>query len=166
MNLGPLREALLAEARADAARTLAQADADAAATIAAARAEAEALVVQARADGAAAAEIEGAHVQAQARRAARAAVLAAERELYDELCRQALAGAAALRGTAVWDKLLLELAAAARSQLGPEAKISPLAAPEVGSMRNRTPGIGRPSESNLARRGGLKVRIGAVSVRP
>ena len=32
MNLGPLRDALLAEARAEAARTLAQADADAAAT--------------------------------------------------------------------------------------------------------------------------------------
>ncbi|MGZ4352906.1 MAG: hypothetical protein ACXVZ4_05125 [Gaiellaceae bacterium] len=118
-----MREALLAEARAEAARTLAQADADAAATIAAARAEAEALVAQARADGAAAAEIEGAHVQAQARRAARAAVLAAERELYDELCRQAFDGAAALRGTAVWDGLLLELAAAARSQLGPDAKV-------------------------------------------
>lgn len=138
MNLGPLRDALLAEARAEAARTLAQADADAAATIAAARAEAEALVEQARADGAAAAEIEGAHVQAQARRAARAAVLAAQRELYDELCRRAFDEAAALRGTAVWETLLSHLEAAARSQLGPAARVEVDPATGVRAYLNGT----------------------------
>lgn len=123
MNLGPLREAALEQARADAGATLADADRRAAETLTAAEQQGTALVQQARADGTAAAEIEGAHEEAQARRTARALVLAAERELYDELCRRADEEAFALRGSDAYRALLEELSAAARRQLGSGARL-------------------------------------------
>ncbi|HVM58623.1 MAG TPA: hypothetical protein VMT74_14270 [Gaiellaceae bacterium] len=122
-NLGPLRDATLAQARADAEATLADADRRADARIAAAREEGSALVRQARADGAAAAAIEGAHDEATARRTARALVLAAERRLYDELCRRAGEEAYALRGENGYAALLEELGDAARRQLGDGARL-------------------------------------------
>jgi hypothetical protein len=123
MNLGPLRDATLAQARADADAMLADAGRRAEARIAAARKEGAALVRQARVDGAAAAAIEGAHDEAAARRTARALVLAAERELYDELCRRADDDAYALRGTNGYAALLEQLSDAARRQLGDGARL-------------------------------------------
>jgi len=122
-NLGPLRDATLAQARADADATLADADRRAAESIAAARKEGAVLVRQARTDGAAAAAIEGAHDEAAARRTARTLVLAAERALYDELCRRAGGDALALRGTNGYAALLEELSDAARLQLGDGARL-------------------------------------------
>ncbi|HSL66337.1 MAG TPA: V-type ATP synthase subunit E family protein [Gaiellaceae bacterium] len=123
MNLGPVREALLAEARADAARLLADADERAEATLAAADAEAEALVRAAREEGAAAADIDGAYDRAQAHRVARRLVLEARRELHDELRRTARARVEALREAPEYEALLARLAAAARRQLGEAAQI-------------------------------------------
>ena len=118
MNLGPLREATLAQAHADGEAALADADRRAAATLAAAQEQGEELLRRARADGAAAAAILGAHDEAQAHRTARALVLAAERELYDELCRRADEEVFALRGGEAYRALLDELSTAARRQLG------------------------------------------------
>ena len=123
MNLGPVRDATLAQARADAAAALADAERRAEAKVAVARKEGAALVRQARVDGTAAAAIEGAHDEAAARRAARALVLAAERALYDELCRRADDDAYALRGTNGYAALLAELSDAARRQLGAGARL-------------------------------------------
>ena len=123
MNLGPLRNAELAQARAEAEAALADADRRAAVELAAAQERGEELVRRARAEGAAAAAIAGAHDEAQARRTARALVLAAERELYDELCRRADEEVFALRGGDAYRALLEELSAVARRQLGAGARL-------------------------------------------
>ena len=113
-----LRASFLDEARGDAARARAEGDR----RIAAMRAEAEsrgrALVEQARAEGVAAAAIVGRRDQAAARRRARAIVLAAKRELYEELCRRAKAAARSLRDDPGYPVLLEQLSATARAQLG------------------------------------------------
>jgi len=123
VNLGPLRDDALAQARADAAAALAEADSRAAAALAATRERGDELVRRARADGAAAAAIAGAHDEAQARRTARALVLAAERELYEELCRRADEEVFALRDGDAYRTLLEELSATARRQLGAGARL-------------------------------------------
>ena len=123
MNLGPLRDAELAQARAEAEAALADADRRAAVELAAAQEKGEELTRRAHVEGAAAAEIAGAHDEAQARRAARALVLAAERELYDELCRRAGEEVSALRGGDAYRALLEELSAVARRQLGAGARL-------------------------------------------
>jgi len=139
VNLGPLREAALEQARADAEAALGEADRRAAETLAAAEEQGDALVRRARAEGAAAAAIAGAHEEARARRTARALVLAAERQLYDELCRRADEEAFALRGSDAYRALLEELSAAARRQLGSGARLD-IDPDGVGGVRGSTNG--------------------------
>lgn len=123
MNLAPLREVLLAEARADAERELAEAEDAAAERLARAYEEASAMLAQARADGELAAEVEAAHVQAEARRHARALVLVARRALWDELVAETHARAVVLRDSPAFRSAL---EAAARAQLGADARVETL----------------------------------------
>jgi vacuolar-type H+-ATPase subunit E/Vma4 len=124
VKLSAVRDALLAEARADAARLLEEADARAAATRAAAEQAGEELVRAAREEGDAAAALEGAHDGARARRTARALVLAAQREVYDELRNSARARAQELRASPDYKALLERYASAARAQLGADATVA------------------------------------------
>jgi len=121
----PLRRVLLADARAEAERIEAAARAEADACLAEARRQAEALLTQARAEGESAAEIQVAHDRAQARRHARVVLLAAQREVYDELRRRSFAEAASLKGTPRYRALLDRLRSAAHAQLGPGAQVEP-----------------------------------------
>jgi vacuolar-type H+-ATPase subunit E/Vma4 len=111
----PLQHALLAQAHADAAQILAHADQRASRLAAGAAAKAEAILAEARAEGAEAASLEGAQDRATARRHARALVLAAQRQVWEEL------GAASLAAARELD--LEHLADTARAQLGDDAVI-------------------------------------------
>jgi vacuolar-type H+-ATPase subunit E/Vma4 len=81
-------------------------------------------VAQARAEGEAAATLEGAQEQAQARRAARSGVLAAQRALLEELQRRARDTAQELRAGPSYAALLDRLEALAREQLGADARMT------------------------------------------
>ena len=130
----PLRSVLLEESTAEADRVLARADELAEAKLAEAEEQGRALVEQARREGLAAAAIVGAHEEAGARRRARAVVLGARRELYEELGRRARVEAHGLRRDPGYAALLDRLSAAARAQLGPEAVLE-VDPPEAGGVR-------------------------------
>ena len=132
--VAPLRNALLDQAQAEAERVLAEADEQAAATLAEADSQGTALVEEARAAGIAAGSIEGAHEEVHARRFARALVLSAQRELYDELRRQSRAAVHELRHDPRYPELLERLSAAARAQLGDGAALE-LDPPDAGGVR-------------------------------
>jgi len=119
----PLREALLDQTRAETDERLAAADRRAEALLLDAEERGAALAERARAEGAAAARLAGAHDEARARRRARSLVLAARRELYEELRRRALEAAHALRDDSAYPALLDGLAAVARAQLGEDAEL-------------------------------------------
>jgi vacuolar-type H+-ATPase subunit E/Vma4 len=121
VDAGPLRSALLEQRHAEAERVLAHAEERAEARLAEAETTGRALVEQARAEGVAAAAIAGAHEEARARRQARALVLAAKREVFEESRRRALAAAHALRSEPGYASLLERLSARARRQLGASA---------------------------------------------
>jgi vacuolar-type H+-ATPase subunit E/Vma4 len=130
--LAPVREELLARARADAERALADADADAAATLATAQSEADAIRDAARAEGEsdAAAVLSAKH--AQDRRHARAIVLAAQREAYDKLRSQVVQALSTIRDDPGYGPWLDRLAEHARTVLGADATVSE--APEGGVL--------------------------------
>ena len=130
----PLREALLDQTRADAERRLAAADERVEAVLAEAEERGAASVEQARAEGFAAAAIGGTHDEARARRRARTLVLAAKRELCEELHRQALTAAHALRQDPAYPGLLERLSAVARAQLG-EGAVLEIDPPGAGGIR-------------------------------
>lgn len=130
----PLRDAILADAHAAAERVLARADEQAVAKLRDAEQTGRALVERARAEGIAAAAIAGAYEEARGTRVARAAELAARRELYEELGRQARAAARELRTQPGYEALLDRLAAGARAQLGPAAEIE-RDPPDSGGIR-------------------------------
>lgn len=96
-GLAPVREALLARARADVEGIRAEAAADADATLAHARQQAEAILAEARARGASEAEVVAAAARARARRQARGLLLAAQREAYEALRRRSREAVRALR---------------------------------------------------------------------
>lgn len=118
-----MREALLAEARAAADLAVRQAAERADAQVVQAEAETTALVARARAEGEAAAELEGVAALAQARRRARSLFLQAQREVYDDVRRQAHEAVQELRSTPRYRDLVERLATSAREILGPDAEI-------------------------------------------
>jgi vacuolar-type H+-ATPase subunit E/Vma4 len=122
-TLVPVRDSLLARARADADAVLAQADADAEAVLSAARARAAALVAEARAAGERDAAVLAARDRARAQRKARAAVLHAQTGVYQELRRRSLAAVRALRDDPVYPCLLEALRDRARDRLGADAVV-------------------------------------------
>jgi vacuolar-type H+-ATPase subunit E/Vma4 len=122
-DLAPVRAALLASARAEAARIRADADAAAERTVAVAREEAAAILARARKQGAAdAAALLGAD-RSCARRQARALVLAARREGYENLRAAARAAVLRMRYDPGYPRLRTALADAARHTLGRSARI-------------------------------------------
>ncbi len=94
--LDPVRIALLARARTDAGNQRAAAEDEGRRVVEAARREADAALAEARSRGEADAAGMLAVERAQARRSARAVVLAAQHAAYDELCRRARAAVADL----------------------------------------------------------------------
>jgi vacuolar-type H+-ATPase subunit E/Vma4 len=122
-DVGAAREALLAEARQEADRLLAEAEAEARAILERAGEHADTIVSRAREDGRAEGRVAASREEAQARMLARLEVLAARREVYEELGRRARAAALALRDDPGYPTLLERLAAAARRDLGAAAEV-------------------------------------------
>lgn len=122
--LAPVRETVLTRARADADRTLAEADADAAAILARAQSEADAILAEARDQGESDAAQVLAAERARVRRGARAVVLAAQREAYDELRSRVLQALPALRDDPAYGPWRDRLADHARTVLGADAVVS------------------------------------------
>ena len=120
----PVREALLARAEAEAQKLLAEVDAEADASIARAQAEADAIRAEARAQGEAdAAEVLVAE-RARARRQARAVVLAAQRDTYDELRSRVVRDLPALRADPAYATWCDRLGEVVRTVLGPDAVVT------------------------------------------
>jgi vacuolar-type H+-ATPase subunit E/Vma4 len=122
-SLTPVREGLLAAARADADATAAAAEADAAAVVSDARAQAGAILDEARARGERDALVLEARERARARREARSTVLKAQRDAYEHLRRAARAAARRLRADPGYPALVADLTARARTELGPGAVV-------------------------------------------
>lgn len=120
----PVREALLARARADAERLLADVDAEGAAIIARAQAEADAIRAEARAEGEADAAAVLVAERARVRRQARAVVLAAQRQSYEGMRARAVEQVATLRGDPGYGRWCDGLRDEVRAALGPEAVVS------------------------------------------
>jgi hypothetical protein len=115
--LEPVRAELLRQARDEAAQRVREAAAAAEESVRQAEAEAARILAEARAEGAADAAAAAAAQQARSRRTARAAVLAARSEAYDELVRRS---ADALR-----DEPVERLVALAAALLGEPARVVP-----------------------------------------
>jgi vacuolar-type H+-ATPase subunit E/Vma4 len=122
--LAPVREALIARARAEAAALLAAADADAAAALAEAQRQVEELRAQARMQG----EADGAAVLARerssARRQAREVVMTARREAYEELVRQTRRAVTRLRAASSYPALLVALRAQVSTDPGRDVAVT------------------------------------------
>lgn len=125
--LSPVREALLARARADAARACADAEQEVAGRVAAAEREVADLVAEARAQGELDTHALVVLEQARGRRAARALVLGARREAYEELRAACRAATAALLTGPSYPVVRERLVAEAQQALGPDAVIEDLA---------------------------------------
>jgi vacuolar-type H+-ATPase subunit E/Vma4 len=135
--LVPVREFLLAQARAEAERTRSEAAAEAAAVLARARDQAAAILAEARARG----ESDGAAVAAaelaRARRQARGLPLAARRQAYEALRQRARAAVRKLHEDPGYPRLRRRLARLAREQAGPHAVVSE---PPEGGVVAEAPG--------------------------
>jgi vacuolar-type H+-ATPase subunit E/Vma4 len=81
------------------------------------------MVARARNAGESDSKGEVAQTLVAARREAHARELAAQREVYEEFCRAALAASFELRGTPRYEALVKRLAEAARRQLGEGARL-------------------------------------------
>jgi vacuolar-type H+-ATPase subunit E/Vma4 len=135
VSLEPLRDALLAEARARAARCLDEARAAARASLADARTQADALVARARDEAEDGARRARARALASARREARAQVLQARHDAYDALRRACVEQTLGLRASPGYPALLDRLERAARARLGAGARIE--RDPQAGGVRAR-----------------------------
>lgn len=135
--LAPVRDALLAAARADAADVLGKARQAAAQERRAADEEAARILSRARRDGAADAAAALAAELAGARQQARAVVLAARREGYEQLRAAARAAVSRLAAEPGYPPLRARLADAVRQALGAGADITE--APG-GGVRGAVPG--------------------------
>jgi len=121
--LDPVRDLLLARARAEADRTRAEAAAEAGAVLAEARDQAAAILAEARKRGATdGAEVAAAERAAAVRRA-RGVLLAARRQAYEALRRQARAAVRELRQDPGYPRLRRRLARLALEQAGPHAVV-------------------------------------------
>ena len=134
MNLDPLREAVLEQAHAEAARIRREASAQAAESLEQAERDGAARVEQASADGRAAGELQAARRLAATRRKARGETLRAKRDLHDEFRARSHEAALELRATAGYRGLLDALSAKARRQLGDDALLE-IDPPDAGGVR-------------------------------
>ncbi|MEV0283576.1 hypothetical protein AB0H36_05580 [Kribbella sp. NPDC050820] len=122
--LDPVRDALRAAARADAAAVLRGAEDRRDAMLASARRTGDELVADARLEGEAEATAVLTARMANSRRDARRTVLAAQRELYVELRRRCRVAAVALVGSPDYERVRKSLVAHAEELLGPEATVT------------------------------------------
>ena len=123
MNLDVVRDALLADARAEAATTLAEAVEWADRELADARRAAAGHLAASEAAGRADAEADLALARAAARREARRLVLVAESEARRELVDRARDAVQSLRDEPGYEGMLRELESLARSQLGVDTTV-------------------------------------------
>ena len=121
--LDPVRDALLADARAEASRIIETVRAEADAIVALARSDAAEAVQQARRRAEATSAAHSEREMARARRAAHATVLQARDELWHELIRRLGSAAERMREDARYPLLLDRLEGVARSQLGDAAVV-------------------------------------------
>lgn len=121
--LVPVREALLASARDDAAATRSRSTADARTALASAAEQAEQIRRRARLEGIADADAAVAADRRDAQRDARAMVLRARREAYDRLREAARARVRALRDEPDFPAARQRLEGAVHARLGPDARI-------------------------------------------
>lgn len=122
--LAPVREALLADARGDADRLLDEADADVEAVCRRTAAECDRIRREARARGEKDAEELVVAERARARRQARAVVLRARGQAYDDLRHRVHEAALALRDATDYPELRERLAGQARALVGDSARVS------------------------------------------
>lgn len=120
-GVAPVAEFLLRRARQEAERIRARAAADSGIVLARAREDAAAILADARAAGTAEATAFAAADLTRARRRARAIVLGAQREAYEELRRRVRTAACALREDPV---LMDRLRALALETAGPGARVT------------------------------------------
>jgi vacuolar-type H+-ATPase subunit E/Vma4 len=136
--LAPVRAHIASGARSEADRILAAAHAEADELLRAADAEAERAVALAREQGRAQAVPPAAAERRRGRARARAIVLSAQREAYDDLYRQVLAGADALRAEPGYGPLVDRLTVMATRAAGPEATVTTPAAGGVVARSGQT----------------------------
>ncbi len=122
--LDPVRAALLADARRDAARLLAAADAEVEAIRRRSAEECDRIQRDARARGEAEAQETLAAERARARRRSRTVVLRARGEVYQELRRRVREAAGALRQAADYPALHARLVEEARAAVGADAQVT------------------------------------------
>jgi len=122
--LDPVRTALLAAARGDAAAVRQKAQREKTELLDDARRTADGLLATARAEGAADASAAVAARMTQSRRDARRAILAAQRELYDELRRRCRAAATGLAESPEYEGFRRHLAEQAQARLGSETTVT------------------------------------------
>lgn len=145
-SLAPVREALLGEARRRARELRAGAAADARAVVAAAHREAAEILSRARADGESDGRSAAAGRRAEADRAARATVLAAQCEVHAEFRQRVRDEVCALRRDPLYPSLLRTLQLMARAAAGPSAEV---ATDPAGGAVARAPG--RRADCSLPR---------------
>lgn len=121
--LAPVRESLLARARADAERVGAEAAAEADGVLSTARRQAETILADAREQGAAEAARVAAAARARARRQARGLLLAGQRQALEALRRRSRDAVTALRGDPNHRLLRRRLERIARELAGPGATV-------------------------------------------
>lgn len=122
--LRPVRDALLARARADAHVMLDQADKDGTASLARDQDRAEAILADARAQGEADARLVVDAERARARRRARGVVLAAQREVYEDLRTGVRQAVRALRDDPAYDGWRERMGDQARAALGADTVVT------------------------------------------
>ena len=124
MNLDPVRDALLADARRDADEAYAAAERDANAQLHDARRASDRLLTRARAAGESDARAAVAEELARARREAREVVLVARREADDSMRSAAQQAVQQLRRAPDYPALIDGLTRLARGQLGERATVA------------------------------------------
>jgi vacuolar-type H+-ATPase subunit E/Vma4 len=134
MSLDPLRQAVLGQAHAEAARIRREASAQAAESLEQAERDGAASVEQASADGRAAGELQAARQLAATRRRARGEILRAKRDLHDEFRARSHEAVLELRAAVGYQALLHALSAKARRQLGDDAVLE-IDPPDAGGVR-------------------------------
>jgi vacuolar-type H+-ATPase subunit E/Vma4 len=135
-SVEPARDALLADARERAQQLLEQAEEEARELIAQGQRDAEELIARAREEGLAAGRVQAARDAGREQALARWEELAAQRAVYDDVCRRARAQVMALRDEPGYPDLLERLAATARRDLGDGAELE-IDPPGLGGVRAR-----------------------------
>jgi vacuolar-type H+-ATPase subunit E/Vma4 len=122
--LGPVRAALLARARADAAAEVSRAEEEARATVQEAERLADAVRQEARARGEADAHAVMVAMRARSRREARSVVLGAQSEVVAALRDRVHAGLQGLRDDPAYADMETKLESRARALLGPDVRLT------------------------------------------